>query len=219
MSQQGGPQARRVPAQLPNALTVLRLVLVPVFVVLMFIEPNEGFGWRLAGTVAFGLAILTDFFDGSLARRYGLVSNFGKIWDPIADKALTGAAFIVLSILGELPWWVTVLILVREWGITWMRVVMLKYAVMAAAPGGKLKTLLQSFALLMFLPYPIQATLVPAPVWYYLGWALMWAAFALTFVTGVMYVLDALRLKRAAGSGAAGAGDAGAGDAGPGDAG
>jgi CDP-diacylglycerol--glycerol-3-phosphate 3-phosphatidyltransferase len=209
MSQEAGEQAWRVPAQLPNALTVLRLVLVPVFVLLMFVEPNEGLGWRLAATVAFGLAILTDFFDGRLARRYGLVSDFGKIWDPIADKALTGAAFIVLSILGELPWWVTVLILVREWGITWMRVVMLRYAVMAAAPGGKLKTLLQSFALLVFLPYPIQATLAPAPVWYYVGWALMWAAFALTFITGVMYVLDALRLKRDAGSGNAGPGDAG----------
>jgi CDP-diacylglycerol--glycerol-3-phosphate 3-phosphatidyltransferase len=202
-------QAWRVPAQLPNALTVLRLVLVPVFVVLMFVEPHEGLGWRLAGTAAFGLAILTDFFDGRLARRYDLVSDFGKIWDPIADKALTGAAFIVLSILGELPWWVTVLILIREWGITWMRVVMLKYAVMAAAPGGKLKTLLQSFALLMFLPYPIFQTLAPAPVWYYVGWTLMWAAFALTFITGVMYVLDALRLKRAADRGDPGSGDAG----------
>ena len=204
MSEQAGQQTAKIPAQLPNALTVLRLVLVPVFVVLMFIEPATGLGWRLAGTAAFGLAILTDFFDGRLARRYGLVSDFGKIWDPIADKALTGAAFIVLSILGELPWWVTVLILVREWGITWMRVVMLKYAVMAAAPGGKLKTLLQSFALLMFLPYPIQATLAAAPGWYYVGWTLMWSAFALTFITGVMYVLDALRLKREAGSGDAG---------------
>lgn len=139
---------------LPNALTILRLVLVPVFVWLMFAHPTV-FAWRLAATVAFGIAILTDLFDGRLARRYGLVSDFGKIWDPIADKALTGAAFIGLSILGELPWWVTILILVREWGITWMRVRMLKYAVMAAAPGGKLKTVLQSIALLMFLPYPI----------------------------------------------------------------
>ena len=204
MSQPVGSQAWRVPTQLPNALTVLRLVLVPVFVVLMFVQPHEGLDWRLAATGAFGLAILTDFFDGRLARRYGLVSDFGKIWDPIADKALTGAAFIVLSILGELPWWLTALILVREWGITWMRVVMLKYAVMAAAPAGKLKTLLQSLALLMFLPYPIQDTLAPAPLWYYLGWTLLWAAFALTVVTGVMYVLDALRLKRDAGSGDAG---------------
>jgi CDP-diacylglycerol---glycerol-3-phosphate 3-phosphatidyltransferase len=184
--------------QLPNALTVLRLVLVPVFVGLMFVEPNVGFGWRLAGTVAFGVAILTDFFDGRLARRYNLVSNFGKIWDPIADKALTGAAFIVLSVFGELPWWVTILILAREWGITWMRVVMLKYAVMAAAPAGKLKTLMQSIALLMFLPYPIGLTLAAAPVWFWIGWIVMWVAFALTVVTGAMYVFDALKLKREA---------------------
>lgn len=182
-----------VPAQLPNALTVLRLVLVPVFVVLMFVEPSVGFGWRLAGTLAFAVAILTDYFDGMLARRYGLVSDFGKIWDPIADKALTGAAFIVLSVLGELPWWLTVLILVREWGITWMRVVMLKYAVMAAAPAGKLKTFMQSIALLLFLPYPLSAL---APFWFWLGWLVMAVAFALTIITGLMYVLDALRLRR-----------------------
>lgn len=186
-----------IPAQLPNALTVLRLVLVPVFVVLMLIEPSTGFGWRLAGTITFAVAIITDFFDGRLARRYNLVSDFGKIWDPIADKALTGAAFILLSIFGELPWWVTILILLREWGITWMRVVMLKYAVMAAAPAGKLKTLMQSIALLMFLPYPIDQTWVPAPVWFVIAWMVMAVAFALTVITGVMYVIDALRLRKA----------------------
>jgi CDP-diacylglycerol--glycerol-3-phosphate 3-phosphatidyltransferase len=183
-----------VPVWLPNALTVLRLVLVPVFVVLLFLHP-EDFGWRMAATVAFGVAILTDLFDGKLARRYDLVSDFGKIWDPIADKALTGAAFISLSILGELPWWVTIIILVREWGITLMRVQMLKYAVMAAAAGGKLKTFLQSIALLMFLPYNVNLT---PPFWYLLSWLVMGAAFVLTVVTGIMYIRDALRLRAAA---------------------
>jgi CDP-diacylglycerol--glycerol-3-phosphate 3-phosphatidyltransferase len=201
MSQDAEPVKTPIHAQLPNALTVLRLILVPVFLVLMFIDPITGFGWRLAGTIAFGVAILTDYFDGMLARRYNLVSDFGKIWDPIADKALTGAAFIVLSIFGELPWWVTILILVREWGITWMRVVMLKYAVMAAAPAGKLKTLMQSIALLMFLPFPIGQTLAPAPFWFWLGWLVMGTAFALTVITGVMYVFDALRLRRQSGGG------------------
>lgn len=196
MSDQAQPERIRVPAQLPNALTVLRLILVPVFVVLMFIDPGTGLGWRLAGTIAFAVAIITDFFDGRLARRYNLVSDFGKIWDPIADKALTGAAFIVLSIFGELPWWVTILILLREWGITWMRVVMLKYAVMAAAPAGKLKTFTQSVALLMFLPYNIWDTLAIAPFWFWLGWLVMGAAFVLTVVTGGMYVVDAIRLRR-----------------------
>ena len=186
-----------VPAWLPNALTVLRLVLVPVFVALLFWQPTD-FGWRLVATLTFGVAILTDFFDGRLARRHGLISDFGKIWDPIADKALTGAAFISLSVLGELPWWVTIIILVREWGITWMRVQMLKYEVMAAAAGGKLKTLLQSVALLMFLPYPIQLTISTVPFWFWLAWLVMGAAFVLTAVTGVMYVIDAWRLRAAA---------------------
>jgi CDP-diacylglycerol--glycerol-3-phosphate 3-phosphatidyltransferase len=186
-----------VPAWLPNALTVLRLVLVPVFVVLLFLHPAD-FGWRMAATVAFGVAILTDLFDGRIARRYNLVSDFGKIWDPIADKALTGAAFISLSILNELPWWVTVVILIREWGITWMRVQMLKYEVMAAAAGGKLKTLLQSIALLMFLPYPMPKVQEILPFWFVLSWLVMGAAFVLTVVTGLMYVRDALRLRAAA---------------------
>jgi len=186
-----------VPANLPNALTVLRLVLVPVFVVLLFIDPSS-LVWRLSATVAFGVAILTDYFDGRLARKHNLISDFGKLWDPIADKALTGAAFISLSILNELPWWVTILILVREWGITWMRVVMLRYEVMAAAAGGKLKTLLQSIALLMFLPISIWATESVFPFWFWLAWLVMGAAFMLTVVTGVMYVFDALRLRAAA---------------------
>lgn len=194
MTQHAQGAAAPVPIWLPNALTVLRLVLVPVFLVLLFMHPAD-FGWRMVATAAFGVAILTDFFDGNLARRYGLVSDFGKIWDPIADKALTGAAFIALSILGELPWWVTIVILVREWGITWMRVVMLKYGVMAAAAGGKLKTLLQSIALLMFLPYPIHLTMQIAPFWGWLAWLVMGAAFVLTAVTGVMYVFDALKLR------------------------
>lgn len=183
-----------VPAWLPNALTVLRLILVPVFLVLLFAHPDE-FSWRLGATIAFTIAILTDLFDGKIARKYDLVSDFGKIWDPIADKALTGAAFISLSILGELPWWITVIILLREWGITWMRVQMLKYEVMAAAAGGKLKTVLQSVALIMFLPYNIAQT----PLWWSIpAWIVMGAAFLLTLVTGLMYVRDALRLRAAA---------------------
>ncbi|PKQ22578.1 MAG: CDP-diacylglycerol--glycerol-3-phosphate 3-phosphatidyltransferase [Actinobacteria bacterium HGW-Actinobacteria-5] len=183
-----------VPAWLPNALTVLRLILVPVFLVLLFVHPDQ-FSWRLAATLAFSVAILTDLFDGKIARRYNLVSDFGKIWDPIADKALTGAAFISLSILGELPWWITIIILVREWGITWMRAAMLKYEVMAAAAGGKLKTVLQSIALIMFLPYPMPALRDLLPFWFWLAWLVMGAAFVLTLVTGVMYVRDALKLK------------------------
>ena len=110
---------------------------------------------------------------------------------------LLSIALIVLGVAGTvlpaLPG--TVLVLAREWGITWMRVAMLKYGVMAAAAGGKLKTLLQAIALLMFLPYPIGQTMAIAPFWGWLAWLVMGAAFVLTAVTGVMYVFDALRLK------------------------
>jgi CDP-diacylglycerol--glycerol-3-phosphate 3-phosphatidyltransferase len=172
----------------PNALTVLRMVLVPVFVVLLFLHPDL-WEWRLASALAFAVAIGTDFFDGRIARKYNLISNFGKLWDPIADKALTGAAFISLSILGELPWWVTLIILIREWGITWMRVVMLKYGVMAAAAGGKVKTFLQAIALLLYL---LNVELV---FMRWLSYLTMGAAFVLTVVTGLMYVRDALKLR------------------------
>ena len=122
----------------PNVLTVARLVIVPVFLVVLFIHPVDPW-WRFAATVVFGVGILTDLFDGKIARRYDIVSDFGKLWDPIADKALTGAGLIALSILWELPWWITIIILVREWGITWMRVVMLymQYIVKMTAPTNK----------------------------------------------------------------------------------
>ena len=190
-----------------NGLTLLRLVLVPVFAWILLSHPHD-LWWRLGSTALFGLAIATDALDGRIARKYNLITDFGKLWDPIADKALTGMAFIGLSILGELPWWITVLVLAREWGITWMRVIMLRYEVMAAAAGGKLKTLLQSIALLMFLPYSIWATEAVLPFWFWLAWLVMGAAFVLTVVTGVMYVFDALRLRAAATAGKDRDGDA-----------
>ncbi len=112
-------------------------MLVPVFAWLLLSHPHD-LWWRLGSTVVFGLAILTDAIDGRVARKYNLITDFGKLWDSIADKALTGMAFIGLSILA-VPWWITVLVLAREWGITWMRVVMLKYGVMAANVTGKLR--------------------------------------------------------------------------------
>lgn len=176
----------------PNALTVLRIIMVPVFLVVLFRHPHDE-GWRLAATIVFAAAILTDLLDGWIARRWNLITDFGKLWDPFADKALTGAAFISLSILGDLPWFFTVLILVREWGITWLRAAMAKHAVMPAKGGGKLKTVLQSVALILFL-----LSLPVLPPWLQLvAWALMWAALILTLVTGVDYVREAIRLRRA----------------------
>lgn len=191
-----GVEQEPSPFNLPNALTVIRLVLVPVFAWTLFAHPTDLL-WRLAATAVFIVAIVTDAFDGHLARKYNLITRFGKIWDPIADKALTGMAFIGLSILGELPWWITLIILAREWGITWIRVAMLKYGVMVANKGGKLKTILQSIALILFLP---GLPLLPVPL-QWVAWTVMITAFALTVITGVDYVREAILLRRQGRSG------------------
>ena len=181
----------------PNVLTVIRMIMVPIYVALMFVGP-EDFTWRLAATLVFVVAMLTDLADGHIARKYNLITDFGKIWDPIADKALTGAAFVSLSILTvqsgpELPWVFTIIILVREWGITWVREVLKRYGnVMAANKGGKAKTATQTFALILF-----SLGLQFLPGWLgVVAWALMWAALILTVVTGVDYLVGAWRIRR-----------------------
>ena len=179
-------------ANLANFLTGIRLVLVPIFLLFLFAGDGHESASRITAFVIFAVAVITDRFDGALARTYGMITEFGKLADPIADKMLIGAALIGLSMLGDLPWWVTVIILVREWGITWMRVVMLKYGVMAANAGGKLKTVLQSVALLLFLPgLPLM------PVWLqWIAWIAMAAAVLLTVVTAVPYIREAVELRR-----------------------
>src|SRR6266700_6049230 len=171
-----------------NALTVLRLGLVPVFVALL---TAGGDGWRVGAFVAFGVASLTDLLDGELARRRGLITDFGKIADPIADKALTGSALITLSVLGMLSWWVTSVIMVREVGVTLLRFWVIRHGVIAASRGGKIKTVLQIVAIGLYI-LPVDVT--------WLRSAVMAAAVAVTLVTGVDYVARALRLRRAAGS-------------------
>jgi CDP-diacylglycerol--glycerol-3-phosphate 3-phosphatidyltransferase len=178
---------------LPNALTALRIVAVPLFGWMLLAHPDEP-GWRLATTAVFLGAILTDYLDGYLARKHDLITPFGKLADPIADKALTGMAFVGLSIIGELWWWVTITILVREWGITIMRFFVLRYGVMAAGRGGKIKTVLQSVAVGLYL--------LPLPDWAHpIEVAVMLAALIVTVLTGLDYVRDAVRLRRAALSG------------------
>lgn len=170
-----------------NLLTLLRIALVPVFVWLLF---RHGTAWRLGALAVFVLASITDRIDGELARRHNLVTDFGKIADPIADKALTGSALIGLSILGELWWWVTIVILVREIGITLLRFVVIKYGVIPASKGGKLKTMLQILAIGCFVCPGPGLLLNP------LRWALMGAAVLVTVGTGLDYVLQAYRLAR-----------------------
>jgi CDP-diacylglycerol--glycerol-3-phosphate 3-phosphatidyltransferase len=166
---------------LPNALTVLRLLLVPVFVVLLFLDGGDSTAGRIAAFVVFIVASLTDLVDGAIARSRGQVTDFGKIADPIADKALTGAALIGLSILGDLPWWVTVVILVREVGITLLRFSVIRTAVIPAGRGGKLKTVLQMVAISLYL-LPLPATLDPISA------AVMGVALLVTVVTGIDYL-------------------------------
>jgi CDP-diacylglycerol--glycerol-3-phosphate 3-phosphatidyltransferase len=180
---------------LPNALTALRIVAVPLFGWMLLAHPHEP-GWRLATTGVFAGAILTDYLDGYLARKHNLITPFGKLADPIADKALTGMAFVGLSIIGELWWWVTITILVREWGITIMRFFVLRYGVMAAGRGGKIKTVLQSVAVGLYL--------LPLPDWVHpIEVVVMLAALIVTVLTGLDYIRDAVRLRRAALSGRA----------------
>ncbi|WP_420175496.1 CDP-diacylglycerol--glycerol-3-phosphate 3-phosphatidyltransferase [Luteococcus sp. OSA5] len=188
------PQANQ-PSQwnVPNVLTGVRMVLVPVFAWMLLSHPHET-DWRWWTTAVFCIAIATDFVDGKIARKYNLVTNFGKLWDPIADKALTGMAFIGLSILGELQWWVTIIILLREWGITILRWGIMKYGVMAANRGGKAKTFVQALALILYLMWLPQ---LPTPV-QWLAWALMAAAFVLTVVTGLDYLREASRMRKEA---------------------
>jgi CDP-diacylglycerol--glycerol-3-phosphate 3-phosphatidyltransferase len=178
------------PWNVPNALTALRIVLVPVFAWMLLAHPDEA-GWRVATAAVFLVAILTDSLDGHLARKHNLITRFGKLADPIADKALTGMAFIGLSLVGELWWWLTILMLVREWGITVMRFVVLRYGVMAAGRGGKLKTVLQSVAVMMYL--------LPLPGWVHaVAVVVMLVALLVTVVTGLDYVREAVVLRRRA---------------------
>ncbi|MET9712468.1 CDP-diacylglycerol--glycerol-3-phosphate 3-phosphatidyltransferase [Nocardiopsis alba] len=178
-----------------NILTMSRLVMVPVFVWFMFLD---GTWWRLAAFGVFVLAAITDRVDGELARRRNLVTDFGKIADPIADKALTGAALIVLSIQGDLWWWVTIAILVREWGITLLRLAVLRYGVIPASKGGKLKTVLQIVAISIYL-FPLH--LLPfMDLFVWVAHGVMAAALAVTLWTGLTYVVDAVRLARAKGN-------------------
>jgi CDP-diacylglycerol--glycerol-3-phosphate 3-phosphatidyltransferase len=199
------PAAEHAPSNwnVPNALTTLRILMVPFFGWALLVDDGQSVLWRCVAYLLFAAAMVTDKIDGDLARKHNLITNFGKIADPIADKALTGMAFVGLSIIGELWWWVTIVVLVREWGITLLRFWVIRHGVIAASAGGKLKTLLQTFALgLLILPL----RLLSGP-WETVGLVLWWLAVALmagavTVVTGVDYVVKALALRNGGRAGA-----------------
>ncbi|WP_426566576.1 CDP-diacylglycerol--glycerol-3-phosphate 3-phosphatidyltransferase [Angustibacter sp. McL0619] len=186
------PGATPVPVSIwnvANALTGLRLVLVPVFGLLLLHDDGQDASWRVAAFIAFFVASITDRFDGEVARKRGLITDVGKIADPIADKALIGMALVGLSLLGELPWWVTVVVLVREIGITVLRFMVIRHGVMPASRGGKVKTFVQALAIGL---YVLPREVVPLP----LAASVMAVAVAITLVTGVDYVVRAVRLRR-----------------------
>ena len=175
---------------LPNIITIVRILLAPVFFWMLLADNGADGALRWWAAVLFIVAIATDGVDGAIARRYNLVTDLGKLLDPIADKILTGAALIGLSILGELPWWVTIVILVREIGITVFRFVMLRDRVIPASRGGKLKTIAQSVAISLAL----------LPLWLVFGDWINWVntitmtiALLLTVYTGIEYLVAARR--------------------------
>lgn len=186
-----------IPRQLPNAITIVRILCAPVFVWMLLADAGADGSLRWGAAVLFIIAIATDGIDGYLARRHDIVTDLGKLLDPIADKALTGCAFVGLSILGELPWWITILVLVREVGITVHRLLVAGDHVVAAAWMGKLKTVAQAVALSLAL----------LPLWSVVGeWIhivnaiAMTIAVVLTLASGLDYVLTAIRAGRSAGS-------------------
>ena len=187
----GGPVERPVPlVNIANVLTVSRLAMVPVFLVTLLWGDGHELLWRWLATAVFLIASITDRVDGDLARKRGLVTDFGKIADPIADKALTGSALIGLSLLGDLSWWATSIIIARELFVTILRFWVIRHGVIPASRGGKLKTLLQAIAIGLYL-MPLGA--LGAPV----AWAVMAAAVLVTVLTGLDYVVRAVRLRAA----------------------
>ena len=172
-----------------NALTVFRLLLVPVFLVVLFHGSGHDTGWRIVAWAVFAVASITDRIDGDLARKRGLVTEFGKLVDPIADKALIGAALVGLSALGELWWWVTVVVLVREIGVTLLRFWVIRHGVIPASRGGKIKTFLQAVAIGLYV--------LPLSGWLHdIATAIMVVAVAVAIGTGIDYVARAVRLRR-----------------------
>ncbi|WP_413316328.1 CDP-diacylglycerol--glycerol-3-phosphate 3-phosphatidyltransferase [Agrococcus sp. 1P02AA] len=179
-------------ASVPNLISVARILLTPVFIVVALMNPEPGLA-RTLGAVLFAVLIATDFVDGQIARGRGLVTDFGKLIDPIADKAITGSAFVVLSVLGELDWWITAVVLLREWGITAYRLVVANQVVIAADWAGKAKTMAQAIALPLAL-VPVQAWIGEPGVW--ICTITMTIAVALTIYSGVEFVIHAVRGRR-----------------------
>ncbi|MBZ4488610.1 CDP-diacylglycerol--glycerol-3-phosphate 3-phosphatidyltransferase [Microbacterium sp. cx-55] len=182
-----------VPRQLPNAITIVRILCAPVFLWMLLADAGQDGALRWGAAALFIVAIASDGIDGHIARSNNIVTDLGKLLDPIADKVLTGCAFVGLSILAELPWWVTAVVLFREIGVTIYRLVVVSDHVLAAAWMGKLKTLAQAVALsLALLP-------LPALLGDWIGvvnTVTMWIAVILTIASGIDFVVSEVRGRR-----------------------
>lgn len=197
MNEQADQGAQTPPVSnwnLPNALTMVRILLVPVYGVLL---AQDTVGSRIAACVIFVIAALTDRWDGHIARTRGLITKFGTMLDTLADKILVVAALLIFSWLGEVPWWVTIVLIVREFGIMALKSVLAKHEVIAPSSGGKLKAVLQMVALAVLtvdwvnlLPDPFGA------IMYWLGMVILYAATLIAVVTAVDYVFKAVRIVR-----------------------
>lgn len=196
MSSPTGPTPPPAPVwNIANIVTMSRIAMVPVFAWAFLQDTVPG---RLAAVALFILASVSDQLDGYLARSRGLVTDFGKIADPIADKALTITALWLLSAEGLVPWWVTIVIIVRELGITVLRFVLVRQSVIAASSGGKLKTVLQLIFLgLLLVPWSDLLAPGPARLIEVVALVVMYAAVVVTVITGVEYVVNAVRGARA----------------------
>ena len=173
---------------LPNSLTIFRIVALPFCAYALFINGGDDENWRIIAFTLFFIVGLSDILDGKIARDRNQITEFGKLLDPIADKAFIATALIGLSMLGKMPWWVTVLILTREVGITVLRLLVIKRKVISASKGGKIKTLLQNFSVGFYiLPLP-EALHTPRDI-------LLAIAIALTFITGYQYLKDVVKSK------------------------
>lgn len=189
----------------PNVLTTLRIVMVPFFGWALLHDNGESITWRLVAFGLFVLAMITDKIDGDLARKHNLVTDFGKIADPIADKAITGMAFIGLSLVGDIWWWVTIVVLLREWSVTLLRLSVLKKIVMPAAQSGKIKTTLQAIALSgLLLPFPhgdgphaqaFSSLGLAGEVLFYVAQVLLAGAVAMTLWSGFEFFREVWRQR------------------------
>ena len=201
MTEPQAAAARPSNLNLPNILTTVRIALVPFFGVALLIDGGESVAWRVTAFVIFVVAMVTDKVDGDIARKRGLITDFGKIADPIADKAMTGMAFIGLAIIADfMPawlWWtITIIVLVREWAVTFARLSIAKDVVMPAKQSGKVKTMLQAVALGGFIaPFGLLTgpfEVVGDVIWW-ISALLLAVAVVLTVTSGLEFARDVVR--------------------------